>query len=194
MEDVEEVEPETDDEDLDADTTDTADEQEEAAKKKSVRWSESPDAVKQFRRNDVIVDGATPNIKFSHSTDKRRPARFVDDTREEPAVSSPADIFSKFGPGGRADLARTLDEPKSILKVKKSTTPVLTDRLQEAHFEEAAPDGAGQQQQQHEQRQELVAPVGDEVKEREPNEPEHEAVNTHRPLSRFRAARQHKKL
>ena len=201
---TDEEEPDTTEE---AVREEVAEKEEDANRKKTVRWSEELDAVKPFRKNDLVMKpelaeakDETLKITFSHSEmeEERKSARFADaDLDRSPIVSSPADIFSKFSnSGGCVEFARGLDEPKSILKVKKSTTPVLTDRLQRFEGTDAGgPDGpeSKQQQQQHEQG-DVARPIADEVVEKEPTSAPDAPLNTHRPLSRFKAARQHKKL
>ena len=217
--------------------------QEEESKKKSVRWSETPDAVKQFRRDELILPGTandgheedenqdTLKITFKHSSvssaaasSNKRKAKFASfipdaDRPVDPSssvVSSPSEIFRKFGSnttessGGEASAS---SEPKSILKVKKSTTPVIeiVQRQKQKQKKEdgEGPDASGPAADPDRSsllQQQQITAVGDEVKERGETASssssqvgaeggrEDESVNTHRPVSRFRAARMSKKL
>jgi hypothetical protein len=215
--------------------------QEEENKKKSVRWSESPDAVKQFRRDELILPGAahdgheedknqdTLKITFKHSpvssssaaaSSNKRKAKFASFIAEaDPSssssssvVSSPSEIFRKFRshttePSGGEPSS---SEPKSILKVKKSTTPVIEivqRQKQKQKLLEEGPDASGPAADPDRSsllQQQQITAVGDEVKERGETASSQvgaaaegggdESVNTHRPVSRFRAARMGKKL
>ena len=207
------------------------------SRKKSVRWSQSPDAIKQFRRDELIAPRPTTSqcdddndkgqdtmkITFKHSpgSKKKKTARFSsdsggsDDSRDPSStaavVSNPSDIFRKFVslsptvaeerlPAEAVAGPSRSNEPKSILKVKKSTTPVMemvqprsqvADRPDVASATPPAPDPPQQQQ--------TTSAVGDEVKERgetvaQSDANVEESVNTHRPVSRFRAARMNKKI
>ncbi|XP_046442483.1 RNA polymerase II subunit 5-mediating protein homolog [Daphnia pulex] len=216
--------------------------QEEENKKKSVRWSESPDAVKQFRRDELILPGAahdgheedknqdTLKITFKHSpvssssaaaSSNKRKAKFASFIAEaDPSsssssvVSSPSEIFRKFRshttePSGGEPSSSS--EPKSILKVKKSTTPVIEivqrQKQKQKLLEEEGPDASGPAADPDRSsllQQQQITAVGDEVKERGETASSQvgaaaegggdESVNTHRPVSRFRAARMGKKL
>jgi hypothetical protein len=213
--------------------------QEEENKKKSVRWSESPDAVKQFRRDELILPGAahdgheedknqdTLKITFKHSpvssssaaaSSNKRKAKFAsfiaeaDPSSSSSVVSSPSEIFRKFRshttePSGGEPSS---SEPKSILKVKKSTTPVIEivqRQKQKQKLLEEGPDASGPAADPDRSsllQQQQITAVGDEVKERGETASSQvgaaaegggdESVNTHRPVSRFRAARMGKKL
>lgn len=208
--------------------------------KKSVRWSESPVSVKQFRRDELIrprtpppsgstsqndedEDQDTLKITFKHSTtSNKKSAKFaaVADSGDPSSsvVSSPSEIFRKFSssPTSTSECCSGSEsgsrEPKSILKVKKSTTPVIeiVQELEEKQQEGVGPDssvpGAAKADPQPLplcQQQQTPAAVGDEVKERGETASsaataaavvDQESINTHRPVSRFRAARMNKKL
>lgn len=183
-------------------------------KKKSVRWSQSPDAIKQFRRDELIAgptsqcepvgddkdQDTTMKITFKHSPDsKKKSARFASVDSRDPSsssvvVSNPSEIFRKFSP---SETSEKTAEPKSILKVKKSTTPVIeiVQRPDTGTADPPPPPPPAQQQQTTSAA--AASAVGDEVKERGEtgaDAPASESVNTHRPVSRFRAARMNKKL
>ena len=105
----------------------------------------------------------------------------------EETVSSPSDIFRKFCRTPETEAG----EPKSILKVKKSTTPVI----ETAQDDDPVPPARQQRIQ--------ITAVGDEVKEHVLTDTQQEVtsaeatsaeVNTHRPVSRFKAARLNRKL
>ncbi|XP_057377111.1 unconventional prefoldin RPB5 interactor 1-like [Daphnia carinata] len=207
-------------------------EQEEERKKKSVRWSESPDAVKQFRRDELILprmsgtayeddNQDTLKITFKHSSassagsNKSKFVSFipvsVDANNGDPSsslVSSPSELFRKYRNSqtttdSSVGESMGAGEPKSILKVKKSTTPVIEIVQQR---KEERPDGgstADPDRSSFLQQQQIPAAMGDEVKERGETASslvataqgeDEESVNTHRPVSRFRAARMNKKL
>lgn len=110
-------------------------------------------------------------------------------------VSSPSDIFRKFYSSDAGVVScgtAATPEPKSILKVKKSTTPIVS-----------FPDSDSEEAPRPAVRRQVVvedAPdaVGLEVLERTPSAPAQQAtdvqqVNTHRPVSRFKASRMNRK-
>lgn len=224
--------------------------------KKSVRWSQSPDAVKQFRRDELILPRAHPSstttsqpqqhvddkdqdttlkITFKHtSPSNKKSARFAASVidpdaadSEDPSsvvVSSPSEIFRKFcSPPPTSDSSSEAGqesgngsssraEPKSILKVKKSTTPVIEIVQPDEGAEPDAVAGTSAADLQPPlvppfKQQQTIAALGDEVKERGETASsassatadavpavDQESINTHRPVSRFRAARMNKKL
>lgn len=161
-----------------------------AKSRKGVTWSET-DSVRQFRideilsKNEPLSESAdTLKIHFKHTPLKKSTP--VQSTAVEEIISSPSDIFRKFCKMPEAEVS----EPKSILKVKKSTTPVI----------ETLQDESPPPQRQHKTQ---FTAVGDEVKEHVLMEPKQEVtsgevtcaeVNTHRPVSRFKAARLNRKL
>ena len=231
MEDDEISHSSSQEEENDQEIVDEEEEEEERSniKKKSVRWSESPDAVKQFRRDELILprttathddeDHDTVKITFKHSTvANKKTARFAaapSTNSGDPSsvVSSPSEIFHKFSSASSstADNSGELcaNEPKSILKVKKSTTPVIEIVQEEGAGPEPDAAAAGltaTDPPSFLQQQQILAAVGDEVKERGETATstsvteaaaaavDQESVNTHRPVSRFRAARMNKKL
>ena len=239
----EEEEEEEEDATNDIDVTESQDE--ENSKKKSVRWSETPDAVKQFRRDELILPGTsaahdddngeenkkqeedTLKITFKHSvgssaaaassnTRRAKFAAFIPaDADSHPSssavISSPSEIFRKFKSHTSTDSSgseqpSSSSEPKSILKVKKSTTPVIEivqrQKQKQNDREGGGPDtipAADPDRSSFLQQQQITA-VGDEVKERGETasqvaeEGGEESVNTHRPVSRFRAARMGKRI
>lgn len=161
-----------------------------AKSRKGVTWSET-DSVRQFRIDEILskteaMDEGTDTLKihFKHTPTKKsssaQSAAAVAAAEAEEVISSPSDIFRKFCRTPETEAA----EPKSILKVKKSTTPVI----------ETPQDDPPPQRQQKKQ----VTAVGDEVKEHVLMEPKQEVasaeVNTHRPVSRFKASRLNRKL
>ncbi|KAI9561547.1 hypothetical protein GHT06_012506 [Daphnia sinensis] len=212
-------------------------EQEEESKKKSVRWSETPDSVKQFRRDELILPRSsegdddkqegTLKITFKHSSassssagsTKSKFASFIPGSGAnsgDPSsslVSSPSELFRKYRNSqtttdssvGESTGAAGQSEPKSILKVKKSTTPVIeiVQQQRKEEEEEERPDSAADPDRSSLLQQQQTPAVGDEVKERRETASslvataqgeDEESVNTHRPVSRFRAARMNKKL
>lgn len=246
-----EDEEEEEEEDATNDIDVTESQEEENSKKKSVRWSETPDAVKQFRRDELILPGTsaahddddngeenkkqeedTLKITFKHSvgssaaaaSSNTRRAKFAafipaDAADSHPSssaavISSPSEIFRKFkshtstDSSGSEQPVASSSEPKSILKVKKSTTPVIEivqRQKQKQNDREEGPDtipAADPDRSSFLQQQQITA-VGDEVKERgetassqvvAEEEGGEESVNTHRPVSRFRAARMGKRI
>nr|CAH0105553.1 unnamed protein product [Daphnia galeata] len=251
VEDDEWEDEEEEEEDATNDIDVTESQEEENSKKKSVRWSETPDAVKQFRRDELILPGTsaahddddngeenkkqeedTLKITFKHSvgssaaaaSSNTRRAKFAafipaDAADSHPSssaavISSPSEIFRKFkshtstDSSGSEQPVASSSEPKSILKVKKSTTPVIEivqRQKQKQNDREEGPDtipAADPDRSSFLQQQQITA-VGDEVKERgetassqvvAEEEGGEESVNTHRPVSRFRAARMGKRI
>lgn len=178
------------------------------SKSRRVTWGQE-DSVRQFHRDEVLANsssaaddnnGETSAIKitFKHSRNVgtgsgslKRITSGVADTAA-PAVSSPSDIYHHFG--GQSQQQQP-EAPRSILKVKKSTTPVIEVKQTET----VEPDEPPRTERQH-----RISALSDEVKERseepgvqdvaanassKPLPTEDETVNTHRPVSRFRAAR-----
>lgn len=228
-------------------------EQEEESKKKSVRWSETPDSVKQFRRDELILprpsgtttaheeeddddSQGTLKITFKHSpassssagSNKSKLASFIpvsssvgansgDPSSSSSLVSSPSELFRKYRNSQTTtdssvgeSTGAGQSEPKSILKVKKSTTPVIEivqqqQQRKEEEEKRRGPDGGSTADPDRSSllQQQQTPAVGDEVKERRETASslvataegeDEESVNTHRPVSRFRAARMNKKL
>lgn len=228
-------------------------EQEEESKKKSVRWSETPDSVKQFRRDELILPRSsgtttaheeeddddsqgTLKITFKHSpassssagSNKSKLASFIpvsssvgansgDPSSSSSLVSSPSELFRKYRNSQTTtdssvgeSTGAGQSEPKSILKVKKSTTPVIEivqqhQQRKEKEEKRRGPDGGSTADPDRSSllQQQQTPAVGDEVKERRETASslvataegeDEESVNTHRPVSRFRAARMNKKL
>jgi len=152
--------------------------------RRGVTWSEK-DSIRQFGIDEILskresVDCA--KIHFKHTPLKSKSSPLTSDA----SISSPSDIFDQF-------CAKTA-EPKSILKVKKSTTPLMETQQKDA--QDQAPPTLPLVQRQHQQ----ITAVGDEVKEHEhehqqqQQQQEEVEVNTHRPVSRFKAARLNRKL
>jgi hypothetical protein len=164
----------------------TSDETSLFSERKKVTWSTS-DSVRRFHNDEVLSrpeedSPDTLRLTFKHSKAPKKRAKFsqlpeetAESTESASVVSSPSDIYQKFY--GASEEA----EPKSILKVKKSTTPILS---------EAAPDV----------EESLPVAVCEEVFERAPipvvqEAPEStEQINTHRPVSRFKASRMNRRL
>jgi len=163
--------------------------------KKGVTWSET-DSVRQFRINEILSETEVADanadavkIHFKHTPSKisSSSSSSAQSTAAEETVSSPSDIFRKFCRTPETEAG----EPKSILKVKKSTTPVI----ETAQDDDPVPPARQQRIQ--------ITAVGDEVKEHVLTDSQQEVtsaeatsaeVNTHRPVSRFKAARLNRKL
>ena len=164
----------------------TSDETSLSLERKKVTWSTS-DYVRRFHNDEVLSrpeedSPDTLRLTFKHSKTPKKRAKFsqlpeetAESTESASVVSSPSDIYQRFY--GASEEA----EPKSILKVKKSTTPIRPEA--DPEVEESLP----------------VA-VLEDVFERAPipvvqEAPEStEQINTHRPVSRFKASRMNRRL
>ena len=175
--------------------------------KKSVRWSES-DSVRQFHIDEVLSantscaptgqgdGGDTPlKLTFTHTPVAKKRAKMADSVvkcgGERHVISSPSEIFDKFY-GNASDDA----EPRSILKVKTWTAPLgVNDEPQPSASPETGNKvqflsdgdgggGGGHAAIQHQVVERPTVASAEELAQ----------VNTHRPVSRFKASRSKRPL
>ncbi len=174
------------------------------AKSRRVTWGQE-DSVRKFHRDDVPFNASRPHegevsgeegenaalkITFKHSKNNIRggpikPPPQSDESSTPSFPTSPSDIYRQFG--GQPDA------PKSILKVKKCTAPVNMMEMMKAESNESAVID-----QRNTTGPKIKAVSDEEVKEREGSDVastvDDEVVNTHRPVSRFKASRMRNNL
>lgn len=181
-----------------------ADTEDRDAKSRRVTWGQE-DSVRKFHRDDVPFNASRPHegevsgeegenaalkITFKHSKNNIRggpikPPPQSDESSTPSFPTSPSDIYRQFG--GQPDA------PKSILKVKKCTAPVNMMEMMKAESNESAVID------RNTTGPKIKAVSDEEVKEREgsavvaksdgASTVDDEVVNTHRPVSRFKASR-----
>ena len=211
---VDEVSEEEEDEEPDEEADSGTEEKGRESNPKKVTWSEE-DSVRQFEsESEEEEDKDTLKITFKHTVEQRKKNQLkmaitgskpVSANASESAASvfNPSDIYQQFvtevvTPSNSS--SSTAEQPKSILKVKKCTTPTSTMMTETMQTEEQPPPYYEQQQQQLLLEKGKQTAISDEVKEREvvvqkaegqqDQENTTSAVNTHRPVSRFKASRQ----
>ena len=191
----------------DGEETESGDEGEggEARDQKRVTWSET-DSVRQFdSESEDDTDEGTLKITFRHTVEQRKKKQVAlvvpnkSATSEQPAaVRNPSDIYQQFACEGSAT---SVEQPKSILKVKKCTTPTsaMMAEILKTDEQVSMPSSSSLPTYEQSEKAKQTA-ISDEVKEREVtmhqeaegHQQHQEVVNTHRPVSRFKATRQRK--
>jgi len=209
---VDEVSEEEEDEEPDEEADSGTEEKGRESNPKKVTWSEE-DSVRQFEsESEEEEDKDTLKITFKHTVEQRKKnqvkmsiigSKPIPANASESAASvfNPSDIYQQFVTEvvTPSNSSSTAEQPKSILKVKKCTTPTSTMMTETMQTEEQPPPYYEQQQQLLLGKEKQTA-ISDEVKEREvvvqkvegqqDQENTTSAVNTHRPVSRFKASRQ----